>query len=52
MEFESCRLAHQLFDGQVNAVACIGSAQIRMRGMTSMLDNLNRILDRVGLYLA
>ena len=52
MEFESCRLAHQLFDGQVNAVACIGSAQIRMRGMISMLDNLNRILDRVGLYLA
>lgn len=52
MEFESNRLAHQLFDGQVNAVACIGSCQIRMRGMISMLDNLNRILDRVTLYLA
>ena len=52
MEFESDRLAHQLFDGQVNAVACIGSRQIQMRGMISMLDNLNRILDRVGQYLA
>lgn len=52
MEFESDRLAHQLFDGQVNAVACIGNRQIEMRGMISMLDNLNRILDRVALYLA
>jgi len=52
MEFSSIRLARDLFDGKVNAVACIGDGSIRMRGMISMVDNLNRILDRVGLYLA
>jgi hypothetical protein len=52
MEFTSIRLARDLFDGKVNAVACIGEGTIRMGGMISMVDNVNRILDRVGLYLA
>ena len=52
MEFASMKLARDLFDGNVNAVACVGSGEIRMGGMMSMVDNLNRILDRVGLYLA
>ena len=52
MEFESINLARDLFDGKVNAVACIGKGDIVMKGMISMLDNLNRILDRVALYLA
>ena len=51
MEFESLALARQLFDGKVVALACIGAGQIAMRGMISMLDNLNRILDRVAFYL-
>lgn len=52
MAFESIRLARDLFDGKVNAVACIGTGEIEMKGMISMLDNLNRILDRVAVYLA
>jgi hypothetical protein len=52
MEFESLDLARELFDGKVVALASIGTGQIAMRGMISMLDNLNRILDRVALYLA
>ena len=52
MEFSSIRLARDLFDGNVNAIACVGSGDIVMKGMISMLDNLNRILDRVALYLA
>ena len=52
MEFESIELARDLFDGKVNAVACIGTGDIVMKGMISMLDNLNRILDRVAVYLA
>ena len=52
MEFASIELARDLFDGKVNAIACVGSGDIVMRGMISMLDNLNRILDRVALYLA
>ncbi len=52
MEFGSMQLAHDLFDGKVNAVAKIGEGEIIMKGMINMLDNMNRILDRVGLYLA
>lgn len=52
MEFENIKLARQLFDGEINAVACIGSGAIKMGGMISMVDNINRILDRVALYLA
>jgi hypothetical protein len=52
MEFGSLELARDLFDGKVNAVACIGNGSIAMHGMINMIDNLNRILDRVALYLA
>jgi hypothetical protein len=51
MEFSSLSLARQLFDGKVNAVACIGQGLIALRGNIGMLDNVNRILDRVALYL-
>lgn len=52
MEFQNMRLARQLFDGKVNALACIGEGKIVTRGNMSQLDNINRILDRVALYLA
>ena len=52
MEFGSMKLARDLFDGNVNSVACVGDGSIVMGGMISMIDNMNRILDLVGLYLA
>ena len=52
MIFESIEVARDLFDGKVNALDCIGLGQIEMHGLVSMLDNVNRILDRVALYLA
>lgn len=52
MKFCDMDLARALFDGNVNAVACIGEGTITMGGMISMIDNVNRILDRVALYLA
>ena len=52
MEFGSISIARDLFEGRVNSLACIGTGEIRMGGMISMLDNMNRILDRAGLYLA
>jgi len=52
MEFESLELARALFDGKVNALTCIGTGRIAMHGMINMVDNMNRILDRVPLYLA
>lgn len=51
MEFGSVKLARDLFDGNVNAVACIGEGKIEMSGMICMVDNINRILDRVAIYL-
>lgn len=52
MVFESLETARALFDGKVNALTCIGTGRIEMHGLIGMLDNINRILDRVGLYLA
>ena len=52
MKFGSVEIARNLFEGKINAVASIGTGDVRMNGMISMLDNVNRILDRVGLYLA
>ncbi|MEG1742892.1 MAG: hypothetical protein RR246_01865 [Clostridia bacterium] len=52
MEFSSIHLARDLFDGKVNSVACIGDGKVKICGMISQIDNVNRILDRVALYLA
>ena len=52
MEFQDMATARALFDGQINAIAAVGVGQVRIGGMISMIDNINRILDRVALYLA
>ena len=52
MRFENIALARALFDGEVNAVAAVGEGKVRIGGMISQVDNVNRILDRVALYLA
>lgn len=52
MKFEDIRLARELFDGKQNAAACVGAGKIRVGGMISQVDNVNRILDRVAVYLA
>ena len=51
MIFDSIDTARALFDGKLNALACIGTGKIEMHGLVSMLDNVNRILDRVALYI-
>ena len=52
MSFDSVETARKLFDGDINAVASIGTGLVRVGGMISQVDNINRILDRVALYLA
>ena len=52
MRFEDLQLARDLFDGKVNALAAVGMGKVRISGMIPMIDNINRILDRVALYLA
>lgn len=51
MEFADIDLANGLFNGTVSTVAELCAGNIYMAGMISMVDNLNRILDRVALYL-
>ena len=52
MEFADLRLARDVFDGKVSTLGCVGKGLITMRGNLGMLDNINRILDRVAVYLA
>ncbi len=52
MEFCDIPLANALFAGTVNSIDHVGNGNITIRGLISMVDNVNRILDRVALYLA
>ena len=52
MEFASVQLAHDLFNGQAATMNEMCKGNIRLKGMISMVDNINRILDRVSVYLA
>ena len=52
MTFDSFDTARDLFDGKINAIATVGMGKVRIGGMISQIDNVNRILDRVALYLA
>lgn len=51
MEFADVDLAHGLFAGTISAVGEVCRGTIRLSGMVSMIDNINRILDRVSVYL-
>ncbi|MEZ3420727.1 MAG: hypothetical protein K1V95_02190 [Eubacterium sp.] len=51
MEFSDIDLANGLFNGTVSTIAELCRGNIYMAGMISMVDNLNRILDRVAAYL-
>lgn len=52
MTFSNLEIARQLLNGEASAMACICNGSIAMRGMINMIDNMNRILDRVGQYLS
>lgn len=52
MEFADLDLAAGLFAGRISTINEMCKGTIYLRGMISMLDNVNRILDRVSAYLA
>ncbi len=52
MSFVDFETARDLFDGKLNALVAVGLGKVRISGMISQVDNLNRILDRVAIYLA
>lgn len=51
MEFATLDLAAGLFAGKVSTINEMCKGTIGVRGMINMLDNVNRILDRVSVYL-
>ncbi|MCC8072690.1 MAG: hypothetical protein LIO62_00975 [Clostridiales bacterium] len=51
MEFKTIDLAFGLFNGTASTIAELCAGNIYMSGMISMVDNINRILDRVAQYL-
>ncbi|MCM1114573.1 MAG: hypothetical protein NC397_03665 [Clostridium sp.] len=51
MEFKTIDLAFGLFTGTASTMAELCAGNIYMAGMISMVDNINRILDRVAAYL-
>lgn len=52
MEFSDIALANGLFAGTVSTINEMCKGNIVIKGMISMIDNINRILDRVSVYLA
>ena len=52
MEFSDIDLAYGLFTGTVSTINEMCKGNIALKGMISMVDNINRILDRVSVYLA
>lgn len=51
MEFKTIDLAYGLFTGTASTMAELCAGNIYMSGMISMVDNINRILGRVAVYL-
>ena len=51
MIFSDLAVTGRILHGEVSAMACICDGSIEMHGMLNMIDNVNRILDRVGQYL-
>lgn len=52
MEFSDLDLAHSLFEGTASTINELCKGNIRLSGMISMVDNVNRILDRISVYLS
>ncbi len=52
MVFDSIETARKLFMGEEDAMTFIGSGKLKLSGRFDMLDNINRLLNRVALYLA
>jgi hypothetical protein len=51
LTFSSLAVAGGILSGDLSAIVCISDGRLSMRGYIAMVDNVNRILDRVGHYL-
>lgn len=50
MEFRDGRVAMELFQGRLDAMAAIGRCDIVLRGLIPLVDGLSAIMDRLGTY--
>ncbi|WP_062517223.1 hypothetical protein [Demequina gelatinilytica] len=51
LAFRDLDVAGDVLAGRTSALSCIGDGSMAMRGFIPMIDNVSRILDRVGCYL-
>ncbi|WP_062520387.1 hypothetical protein [Demequina silvatica] len=51
LTFRDLDVAGDVLAGRASALACLGDGSMAMRGFIPMIDNVSRILDRVGHYL-
>ncbi|WP_062292525.1 hypothetical protein [Demequina phytophila] len=51
LAFRDLDVAGDVLAGRASALACLGDGSMAMRGFIPMIDNVSRILDRVGHYL-
>ncbi|MEG0833509.1 MAG: hypothetical protein RSD39_03495 [Oscillospiraceae bacterium] len=51
MIFGSYEVARGLFEGTVDAMSALAAGDVVMRGFIPMIDNLNKLLSRVAIYL-
>lgn len=52
VEFKNLEIASGLLSGKLDGFAALGLGDLRMSGLLTMADEINSILDRVGLYLS
>lgn len=52
MIFADIETARKMFDGKEDTMSFLGQQKLVLKGYVPMIDNLNRLLSRVALYLA
>lgn len=51
MIFKNYDVARGLFEGSVDSMSALAAGDIEMKGFIPMIDNLNKLLSRVAIYL-
>jgi len=51
LRFADLEVAGGILSGRESALSCVSDGRLQMRGFIPLVDNTNRILDRVGTYL-
>lgn len=51
LRFADLEVAGDVLSGRESSLACVSDGRIAMTGLIPLIDNLNRMLDRVGAYL-